>query len=85
MTYVPAPGGNKDNVKSNSIQQKNSEATYIDKYTLKETTVYPDGCVVNVMVPVLTDEEREKRKEALSEAAGRYVRKVFEQKEKAKK
>lgn len=57
----------------------------MDKYTLKETTVYPDGCVVNVMVPVLTDEEREKRKEALSEAAGRYVRKVFEQKEKVKK
>lgn len=52
---------------------------------LKETTVYPDGCVVNVMVPVLTDEEREKRKEALNKAAGRYAYKVFEQTERIKK
>ena len=57
----------------------------MDKYMLKETTVYPDGCVVNVMVPVLMDEEREKRKEALTKAAGKYARKVLEQTERIKK
>ena len=41
-----------------------------DKYELKFEKVYPNGCVVRVMSPVLTEEERAKRMENLKRAAG---------------
>ena len=50
-----------------------------DKYELKFETVYPNGCGVRVMSPVLTEEERAKRMENLKRAAGVYARHMFEQ------
>ena len=50
-----------------------------DKYELKFEKVYPNGCVVRVMSPVLTEEERAKRMENLKRAAVVYARHMFEQ------
>lgn len=50
-----------------------------DKYELKFEKIYPNGCVVRVMSPVLTEEERAKRMENLKRAAGVYARHMFEQ------
>ncbi len=49
------------------------------KYDLK-TTVFPDGCVVNVHSPQLSEEERAKAVANLKEAAQRYARSVIKQK-----
>ena len=43
------------------------------KYDLK-TTVFPDGCVVNVHSPQLSEDERAKAVADLKEAAQRYAR-----------
>lgn len=50
-----------------------------DQYVLKLETVYPNGSVVRVMSPILTDEERERRLNNLKRAAGVYARHMFEQ------
>ena len=49
------------------------------KYDLK-TTVFPDGCVVNVHSPQLSEDERAKAVANLKEAAQRYARSVIKQK-----
>lgn len=49
------------------------------KYDLK-TTVFPDGCVVNVHSPQLSEDERAKVVADLKEAAQRYARSVIKQK-----
>lgn len=49
------------------------------KYDLK-TTVFPDGCVVNVHSPQLSEEERARAVADLKEAAQRYARSVIKQK-----
>ena len=49
------------------------------KYDLK-TTVFPDGCVVNVHSPQLSEDERAKAVADLKEAAQRYARSVIKQK-----
>lgn len=48
------------------------------KYDLK-TTVFPDGCVVNVHSPQLSEDERAKAVADLKEAAQRYARSVIKQ------
>ena len=49
------------------------------KYDLK-TTVFPDGCVVNVHSPQLSEDERARAVADLKEAAQRYARSVIKQK-----
>jgi hypothetical protein len=49
-----------------------------DRYVLKSETVYPNGSVVRVMSPILTDEERERRLNNLKRAAGVYAQHMFE-------
>lgn len=49
------------------------------KYDLK-TTVFPDGCVVNVHSPQLSEDERARAVADLKEAAQRYARNVIKQK-----
>ena len=49
------------------------------KYDLK-TTVFPDGCVVNVHSPQLSEDERAKAVANLKEAAQKYARSVIKQK-----
>lgn len=48
-----------------------------DKYELKFEKVYPNGSVVRVMSPILTDEERERRLNNLKRAAGVYAQHMF--------
>ena len=49
------------------------------KYDLK-TKVFPDGCVVNVLSPQLSEDERARAVADLKEAAQRYARSVIKQK-----
>ncbi len=49
------------------------------KYDLK-TTVFPDGWVVNVHSPQLSEDERARAVADLKEAAQRYARSVIKQK-----
>ena len=49
------------------------------KYDLK-TTVFPDGCVVNVHSPQLSEDERARAVADLKEAAQRSARSVIKQK-----
>ena len=54
------------------------------KYDLK-TTVFPDGCVVNVHSPQLSEDERARAVADLKEAAQRYARSVIKQKTRKEK
>lgn len=50
------------------------------KYNLKTTTVFPDGCVVNVHSPQLSEEERAIAVANLKVATQRYAKSVIKQK-----
>lgn len=50
------------------------------KYNLKTTTVFPDGCVVNVHSPQLSEEERDKTFENLKRAAQLFAKSIVNKK-----